>query len=71
MYLVIINKQKFICDKKSACKLLEVKTSSFNQSLFRNRGHFEMTFKRGYARPIGCIDITNTDIEKKLQEEMI
>ena len=71
MYLVIINKQTFICDKKNACKLLGVKTSSFNQSLFRNKGHFEMTFKNGYARPIGCIDITNTDLDNKFQDEMI
>ena len=71
MYLVFIKNKVLICDKKNACKLLGVKTSSFNQSLFRNKGHFEMTFKRGYARPIGCIDITNTDLDKKLQEEMI
>lgn len=71
MYLVIINKQTFICDKKNACKLLGVKTSSFNQSLFRNKGHFEMKFKNGYARPIGFIDITNTDLDNKLRDEMI
>lgn len=71
MYLVFIKNKILICDKKNACKQLEIKTASFNQALSRNKGHFEMTFKRGYARPIGCIDITNTDIEKKLQEEMI
>lgn len=71
MYLVIINKKTFLCDKKNACKLLGVKTSSFNQSLFRNKGHFEMTFKRGYARPISYIDITGTDLDKKFQDEMI
>lgn len=30
-----------------------------------------MAFKSGYARPISYIDITNTDLDKKLQEEMI
>ena len=71
MYLVFIDGKVILCDKKNACKLLEVKTSSFNQSLFRNKGHFEMTFKRGYARPIGCIDITGTDLDDKLRDEMI
>ena len=71
MFLVCIDGKVLLCDKKNACKLLEVKTSSFNQSLFRNKGHFEMTFKRGYARPIGCIDITGTDLDKKFQDEMI
>lgn len=71
MFLVFIDGKVILCDKKNACKLLGVKTSSFNQSLFRNKGHFEMTFKQGYARPIGCIDITNTDLDKKLQDEMI
>ena len=65
MYLVFIDGKVILCDKKNACKLLEVKTSSFNQSLFRNRGHFEITFKRGYARPLGCINITGTDLDKK------
>ena len=71
MYLVFIKNKILICDKKNACKQLKIKTASFNQALSRNKGHFEMTFKRGYARPIGCIDITNTDIEKNLQDEMI
>ena len=65
MYLVFIDGKVILCDKKNACKLLEVKTSSFNQSLFRNKGHFEMNFKKGYARPISYIDITNTDLDKK------
>lgn len=60
-----------MCDKKNACKQLEIKTASFNQALSRNKGHFEMTFKRGYAVPIGCIDITGTDLDKKFQDEMI
>lgn len=65
MFLVLIDGKVILCDKKNACKLLEVKTSSFNQSLFRNKGHFEMTFKRGYARHISYIDITGTDLDKK------
>ena len=71
MYLVFIDGKVILCDKKNACKLLEVKTSSFNQSLFRNKGHFEIAFKRGYARPIGCIDITGTDLDDQLRDEMI
>ena len=71
MFLVFIDGKVILCDKKNACKLLGVKTSSFNQSLFRNKGRLEMTFKRGYARPISYIDITGTDLDKKFQEEMI
>lgn len=71
MYLLFIDDKVLICDKKNACKHLEIKTTSFNQALSRNKGHFEMTFKRGYARPIGCIDITGTDLENKLRDEMI
>ena len=71
MYLVFVNNKVIICDKKHACEQLKIKTASFNQALSRNKGHFEMAFKRGYARPIGCIDITGTDLDKKCQDEMI
>ena len=71
MYLVFVDNKVLICDKKNACEQLKIKTASFNQALSRNKGHFEMTFKRGYARPIGCIDITGTDLDKKFQDEMI
>ena len=71
MYLVFIDDEVLICDKKNACKQLKIKPSSFNQALSRNKGHFEMKFKNGYARPIGCIDITGTDLDGKLRDEMI
>lgn len=71
MYLVFIKNKVLICDKKNACKQLKIKMTSFNQALSRNKGHFEMKFKRGYAKPIGCIDITGTDLENKLLDEMI
>ena len=71
MYLVFVDDEVLICDKKNACKKLKIKPSSFNQSLFRNKGHFELRFKHGYARPIGCIDITGTGLDKKFQDEMI
>lgn len=71
MYLVFVDDEVLICDKKHACKRLRIKTASFNQALSRNKGHFEVKFKNGYARPIGCIDITGTDLDEKLRDEMI
>ena len=71
MYLVFTDDKVLICDKKDACKHLKIKPTSFNQALSRNKGHFEMKFKNGYARPIGCIDITGTDLDGRLRDEMV